>query len=532
MNDVFWMMILVLAAFGVVGLCMAKKIRNGDSFYVMEEKAPTLFLVCGICMSYISAVTMNAAPGISYENGPFYLLNTAQPGAWFGTIVALLFIGRKMKAIGCYTIPDYFFKRFSDNNVLFLGILIMVMAIEIYGIGQLVTIGNILSSTCGISYGVIIVTFTVAIMFLCVPGGTWGIMMTDTIMFAVVLVTALVVCPLVIHGIYPEALAHLPEGFMASPFVKGGEGIGSTLSNAVLWFMFFAGSPVIITRVFPAKNDFAVFKATVISVALLAVISAILYFTAGLMRGVEPNLPNADLVMMEAFLNHVPRYLGLIGIAGILTAAISTASVLFCLAGFSVSRDLYSLLNPGSQEKLNAVCRARVAQVFAVALGGLIAYFQPASSYDLSTFACGILASSWLPTILLSLLWKRFNSSAAFYGMSVGTCTMLVLQALVSFQNISLPSWLNQYILSVLASLATSVLISLLRPLKGEDARRHYQIRHAMLSDSVFTAVRRSGRALPALCREYQRTKRIMVGTLLVSIVLWICLCIVFYLLI
>ena len=63
-------MVAILFAFGVVGLCMARKIRNGDSFYIMEEKAPTLFLVCGICMSYISAVTMSSGPGVCYENGP------------------------------------------------------------------------------------------------------------------------------------------------------------------------------------------------------------------------------------------------------------------------------------------------------------------------------------------------------------------------------------------------------------------------------------------------------------------------------
>ena len=237
----------------------------------------------------------------------------------------------------------------------------------------------------------------------------------------------------------------------------------------------------------------------------------------------------ADLVMMKAFLNHVPRYLGLIGIAGILTAAISTASVLFCLAGFSLSRDLYGILNPGRPEELNNVNRARIAQVFSVALGGLIAYFQPASSYDLSTFACGILASSWLPTILLSLLWKRFNSAAAFYGMIAGTCTLLILQALVSFRDVAFPSWLNQYILSVLASLITTVFISLFLPLKGEDARRHYRIRNAMLSDSVFTAVRKSDHALPALCQEYQRTRRTMIVTLVGSVLLWICVCVTFY---
>jgi sodium/pantothenate symporter len=92
--------------------------------------------------------------------------------------------------------------------------------------------------------------------------------------------------------------------------------------------MFFAGSPVIITRVFPAKNDFDVFKACIISVALIAVMSAVIYVTAGMMRGVEPTIVQTEKVMLQAYMNHAPTVLGLIGIAGVLTAAISTAPAL------------------------------------------------------------------------------------------------------------------------------------------------------------------------------------------------------------
>lgn len=308
-------MVAILFAFGVVGLCMARKIRNGDSFYIMEEKAPTLFLVCGICMSYISAVTMSSGPGVCYENGPFLLLTTAQPGAWFGMLVALLFIGRKMKAIGCYTMPDYFAKRFSDNNVTCLALIIMMAVMEIYGIGQLVSIGTVLSEATGFSYGEIILIFTLAIIMFCVPGGTWGIMMTDTLMFVVVLLTAFIVCPVVIAALYPEAIQTLPASFWSVQGIHEA-GLGYRISQTVLWFTFFAGSPVIITRVFPAKNDFAVFKATVISVVLIALISFLLYFTAGLMRGVEPGIVPQEQVILRAFRGHAPLIIGLIGVGG------------------------------------------------------------------------------------------------------------------------------------------------------------------------------------------------------------------------
>lgn len=526
MNLVSLTMLVILITFGVVGLCMARKIRSGESFYVMDEKAPTLFLVCGICMSYISAVTMSSGPSVCYENGPFFLLTTAQPGAWLGMLVAILFIGRKMKAIGCYTMPDYFAKRFADSNVTCLALIIMVVGMEIYGISQLVMIGTTLSEATGLSYGLIILIFTVAIMLFCVPGGTWGVMMTDNLMFLVVLTTALVVCPVVIHAIYPEAIQALPENFWTAGGIRQASAFHS-LFQMVLWFTFFAGSPVMITRVFPAKNDFAVVKAAVISVALIALISFLLYFTAGLMRGIEPNITARDWVMFQAFLNHAPPLLGGIGVAGILTATISTASVLFCLAGFSISRDLFGLLNPERTEAINNVRRARVAQAFAVGTGGVIAFLYPSSSYDLSLFACGIFAASWLPTILLSLAWKRYNSAGAFYGMFSGAMVLALLQSLVFSQTITLPD-LSHYIISMAVSILVSVTVTLLSPAAPSNAFRHYQIRSAKLSDLVIREARISSASLPQLFRRYHQTRRVLITVAVGTAGVLFLLCMVF----
>lgn len=526
MNPVAITMIVVLVIYCAVGLFTARKIHNGDSFYVMEEKAPTLFLVCGICMAYISAVTMSSGPGFCYEQGPVVLLTSAQPGAWLGVIVAILFIGRKMKSIGCYTMPDYFIKRFADSNVTFLAVLIMAVGLMIYGIGQLMAIGNVLSDVTGLSYEWLIVIFTVAIMMLCVPGGTWGIMLTDILMFAVVFIAMAVVCPIVMQDIAPEALANLPAEFWS----RGGlnnHPVGYNISQFFLWFMFFAGSPVIITRVFPAKSDFALVKACVISVVLIAIMATLTYLTAGMMRGVEPGIVPSDKVMLQAFLNHAPTVLGLIGIMAILTASMSTAAIVFELAGFAISRDLYGVLNPNKPQG-DSVRRARLAQVVVIALCGLVAYLQPMSNFDISVFVCSIFASSWLPVIVLSLLWKRFNASGAFYGMLVGISTLLILQALVSFKGLVLPASFDQHVIGIILSVIVSVVVSILRPAGSGNAVNHYRIQNTLPSDMIITESRRSPNALSTLLRRYRTARRVIMVTLLISVVFWLVMALYF----
>lgn len=521
MNIIAITMIMVLLIYGVVGLVMMRKIRNVDSFYIMEEKAPTLFLVCGICMAYISAVTMSGGPSVCYEQGPFVLLTFAQPGAWLGMVVAILFIGRKMKSIGCYTMPDYFVKRFSDNNVTFLSVVIMGIGLELYGVGQLISLGNILSDVTGLSYEWLVVIFTIAMIMFCVPGGIWSIMVTDIFMFVVVFIGVLVVCPIVLYNITPEALPNLTSQFWSA----GGLNqlpISYNISLFMLWFMFFAGSPVIITRVFPAKNDFDVFKACIISVALIAVMSAVIYVTAGMMRGVEPTIVQTEKVMLQAYMNHAPTVLGLIGIAGVLTAAISTAAIVFELVGFALSRDLYGILNQNKTETKDPVKRARLAQFFVVALGGFIAYFQPVGNFDISVFVTGIFASGWLPVILLSLLWKRLNSSGAFYGMLSGITTLIIMQVLVVYGDVELPYSMNQYVISITLAIVVSILFSLNSPATSCEAINYFRIQNTLPSDMILRISRKSPEALSKLFKDYRLTRVIIIGVVVISAAIWI----------
>lgn len=530
MNPTIVVMLIVLLLYSAVSLVMVRKIKNSDSFYIMEEKAPTLFLVAGMCMAYVSAVTMSSGPGVCYTQGPMVLLSSAQPGAWMGMIVAVLIIGRKMKSIGCYTMPDYFVKRFSDHNVTFLAIIIMGGGLLLYGVGQLIAIGNILSEATGISYGTLILIFTIAIMLFCVPGGIWSVMMTDVLMFVVVFLTMVVVCPVVLGQIAPEALQVLPPEFWSAGGLRQ-QPVSYNVSQFFLWFMFFAASPVIITRVFPAKNDFAVCKACVISVALIAVMSGLAYLTAGMMRGVESDILQADQVLLVAFQKYAPAGLGLIGLAGILTAAISTAAIVFELSGFAISRDLYALLNSERSEQGGSVRRARFAQFFAVGLGGVIAYFRPMDNFDISIFVCGVFASSWLPVILLSLFWKRLNATAAFYGMLTGIGSLILLQALVSFRSLTLPYGVNQYIISTFLAILVSVLISLLHPAKSSNAENYYRIQNTLSSDMILRETRKSPEALAKLFRSYRLSRRIIWLTLFLSLFFWIGLTLMTYVL-
>ena len=379
MNIIAITMIMVLLIYGVVGLVMMRKIRNVDSFYIMEEKAPTLFLVCGICMAYISAVTMSGGPSVCYEQGPFVLLTSAQPGAWLGMVVAILFIGRKMKSIGCYTMPDYFVKRFSDNNVTFLSVVIMGIGLELYGVGQLISLGNILSDVTGLSYEWLVVIFTIAMIMFCVPGGIWSIMVTDIFMFVVVFIGVLVVCPIVLYNITPEALPNLTSQFWSA----GGLNqlpISYNISLFMLWFMFLR----VLSDNYPCisgKNDFDVFKACIIAWPYCCdVCCDICYSGDDAWSGADDCTNRKG----DAASVYEPRAncFGTDWNCCVLTAAISTAAIVFELVGFALSGIFMEFSIRIKQKRGSG--EACTTGTICSCPWRLIAYFQPVGNFDIS----------------------------------------------------------------------------------------------------------------------------------------------------
>ena len=97
-----------LALYVGVGAWVARRVRNSDDFYVMGEKGSTILIVGTLAATYLSAVTLLGISGIAYSEGPLVIATTGSLGAWIGTLLAVVYVGRKLKALGCRTMPDFF----------------------------------------------------------------------------------------------------------------------------------------------------------------------------------------------------------------------------------------------------------------------------------------------------------------------------------------------------------------------------------------------------------------------------------------
>ena len=121
-------------------------------------------------------------------------------------------------------------------------------------------------------------------------------------------------------------------------------------------------------------------------------------------------------------------------------AAIAFATILAVVAGLTISastsfaHDFYTaVIHKGTERRPGEEVRvARITAFFvgAIAIGVAILLGKDANVAFLVALAFAVAASANLPVIVLSLFWKRFNTTGAVAGLATGLIASLVLIAL------------------------------------------------------------------------------------------------------
>ena len=110
----------------------------------------------------------------------------------------------------------------------------------------------------------------------------------------------------------------------------------------------------------------------------------------------------------------VPELLGALLLAGIVAAALSSASTFLSLVGFSIGNDM------GSKPLAITVNTTRKIMLMTSLIVLVCCYFFPPNIFWFMLFIGTVYASSWGPVGLMSIWSKRITKDAAFWGMFSG----------------------------------------------------------------------------------------------------------------
>ena len=467
--DIFSITIFTgLLAFTLIGNWAGRRVKRLDDYFVAGRRAPTMLIVGTLVASVFSSSIFLGEAGFTYAGqwGPYLLF----PGiAATGYVYGALLFGRYLRRSKAPTVADYFGQRFCDRRIQRVSGLIIIVALGIYLL--IVTQGAaiLLSQLTVLNYEQGLVVAWLSYTLFTMYSGSRGVILTDTLMFLLFAVASIAFGSYIVHDLGGVSAAVERMAVLESkPDIAAWHGVvgpGTDWPTALdyviwavtidlAWSAVYAVSPWQASRHLMARNEHVVLRAAIYACIAVIILQYFIYGVSGLINLRNPAIDPPESVMIWAATEWVPDYLGAVLLAGILAAALSSASTFLSLIGFSASNDIVIRTKPLALGPTRAIMLAAGLVVLAAS------FVFPPSLFWLMVFVGTLFASSWGPVALMSVWSGRITADGALWGMVAGFLFNVVPSGLVYFGVIALPSYLEPTLLGVAASLFTIHLVS------------------------------------------------------------------------
>ena len=479
--DIYTIAIVVsLIVYIAVGNYAGRRVKKLDDYFVAGRNAPTILIVGTLVASLISTNAFLGETGFVYDGqaGP-YLLWPGIAATFY--IYGALFFGRYLRRSRAITVAEFFGKRFNSQRVQTAAGITIILGLGGYLLAVTQGAAYLLTQVVDVDFNVALVIAWVSYTAFTMYSGTKGVILTDTLMFLLFSSVALAALVFLIHnaGGMSQAVSDL-SSLPSKPDLMswaGTVGEDSTFSSgmhfafwnvtlAVAWGFVYAVSPWQSSRYLIAKDEHVVLRAAMIAAISLAFLEITLYFAGAVVNLTDPDIRPSHQVMIHAAKNILPSVLGAGLLAGIMAAALSSASTFLSLVGFSVSNDVFPHKAIDDQKMLR-ITRWTMLGIGIVVL--MIAFVTPVDLFWLTYFVGTLFASSWGAVAMMSIWSKRITADAAFWGIISGFVFNAGPKALETLGWITLPIWLDPILLGGLVSLIVVLVLSRMGEVSREE---------------------------------------------------------------
>ena len=479
----YGILVSIVLYFGV-GSYAGRKVRKLDDYFVAGRRAPTLLIVGTLVASLLSTAAFLGEVGMAYMgHGTIVLMLVAINVT--GYVAGAILFGRHLRRSRALTVAEYFGERFASRRVQVVAGLTIIVGLGAYLVAVTQGAALIVTQVSDVSYTTSLVIVWAGYTVFTMYAGSRGVVITDTMMFllfSVVCYMALAFIVVTSGGWFAtiDALAQFTEkpGIIAWHGVTGDGAAWQTPAEALTWAVILglawsvvvAVSPWQASRYLMARNENTVLRAACgASLALLFMYPVLMLCGAAINLGNRDIVP-ADTAIIWAAQNLMPTAAGVLLMAGIMAAALSSATTFLSLVGFSASNDIVRRHAGDDRKQLRA---GRLSMLGIGLLALLLALAVPPRIFWITYFAGTVFASSWGPVALMSVWSRCITADAAFWGIVVGFVGNIVPKALAYLEIISLPVWADPIIIG--AGLSTIVILLISRRGTVTEAERSYR---------------------------------------------------------
>jgi len=474
MNVYLLGIVISFIVYVVLGIIISKKVKNANDYYVAGRNASVFLIVGSMIASYVSTGMFMGDAGEYYSGlfGPMTILATMQVvGYVFGGVL----IGRYLRRSEVLTLPQFFGKRFNSEKMRMLATVTSIVTMCVYLLSVVMGIGTLMSLVTGLDYTICVLIGLVVFLFVTLVSGSKGVLITDTLMFSL-FTSALIASVFVIiakaggWGNVVEQLVNHPQkqgllswsGDLSYMYSSGAMNLVWGLVQGVLWMSVCMVGPWQSSRYLMAKNEHTVVRSAIYSAFGIFILQFLVGIAAVTVNVYSPELESGSHVLLWAATNVLPTFLGVILLTGVLAAGISSGTTFLSLIGSSVANDIY-------KGKGNTILIGRVSMLVVSVIVLLLGMFNPPQIFWVMYLGGAIIASSWMPVALASILSKRVTKTGAFCGMLVGFLVCFVMKLVGNFAGISFPAYLDPTLVGIIANVIALIIGSAVTKVTEEE---------------------------------------------------------------
>ncbi len=436
----------------------SRRTRTTSDFYAAGRQITGVQNGIAVAGDYMSAASFLGIAGLIAFSGYDGFMYSV--GWLVAYLTVLLLIAEPMRNTGKYTMADVLVFRLRKKSVRALAAVSTLIVSLFYMIAQMVGAGSLVSLLIpSINFNMAIVIVGILMVVYVVFGGmlatTWvQIVKAVLLMSATLLLSILVMAQFnfslteffarihTITGTYKEGTATITRDFTQPGLLYHGRYGALDLISLGLALVFgTAGLPHILMRFYTVPNAKAARTSVVWAMVLIGsfyIMTTFLGFGAAVLVG-KGNIGVKDAAGKIVLNNNLAAPLlaekvdGTFFLAFI--AAVAFATILAVVAGLTIAassafaHDIWLNVVKGGRE--NEVEQVRVAKITALVIG-LLSILLAIGLKSLNVaflvgLAFAVAASANVPAIVLTLFWRRFNSTGMVTGMVVGLVSSLLL---------------------------------------------------------------------------------------------------------
>jgi len=334
-NLVIGIIVAYLFLLMAISIFASRKAKTSKGFFLADRSLGWFALTATITASTVGGSATIVAGGRIYAQG--------LPALWYdiggalGLIILGVFIAKKIRKTGLFTLPDITGHLYDDKTRYASALLILIT--EIAWISLLIQACSlILSVVIPVEYEILLVIITIGFIMYTLIGGQYAVVYTDMIQFVVMIVG---ICVIAAPLLLLDALPNIGQLSATSLSFPVNENIGFLAVGSIFFMMLMPHivGPDIYSKLLSAKDEKTAKRGAIYSGVLKFVFAIAIGIIALSALVLHPGLENAYVAIPTAVFGLSPILAGVI-LAGFVSVMLSSADSCLLSAGTILSVDI------------------------------------------------------------------------------------------------------------------------------------------------------------------------------------------------